>query len=411
MQHKHVLNRRDFVKMGGTGLFSALAFHPILKYGKVVRGLERIDSIKLYMINVTKARNFSHGTWTNRQHVFMQMTGGGYSGWSEALASKNNPSFDLGGWSKFMEHLPGMNISDAFGYAAKAFSEKRWERDQSELVQLALYDLDCKINHVPVIDSWQLDHDKPVPGVFTILENEVEMVLKEAAIARQQGLVSHVKMKMFGIEELDNQIVVALRHFFGTETFLMADANRGYRKVTDMDELVRILDRLHKNGLDAMEDPSELDVTQWIELQKKVKPLALIPDYIMRPAPHGLKIFNPEMGQYFNLHPDQMGSLADTTELAKKIVRSGKGLMIGDSSFIGPSCTIWQQIAIGAGASWVETIEKPQESDVFMKCVKEIATQRSKNGLVSLKEKRPGFGLVMDDEKLRQLADAFYKLG
>jgi len=398
MMAEYRIGRREFVKAGGAGLLGLLAL-PLC--AAIPGGVtDTVQSIRLYMINVTKARNFSHGTWSNRQHVIVQMTSGDHHGWSEALASKNNPTFDLGAWSGFMKPLVGMKVSDAIAFARKSFIENAWKRDQSELIQLALYDLWGKISGIPVIQSWKLDETRPVPGVYTILENDPGMALKEASIAVQQGLNSHVKFKMFGEEDLDGALVSSLRKFFGRETYLMSDANRGYHK-TGMDELVRILKGFHAKGLDAIEDPAELSVSQWIALQEGVNPLALIPDYIMRPAPEGLKVFNPAMGKYFNLHPDQMGSMEETALLARKIRDSGCGLMIGDSSFIGPSCTIWQQIAIGAGASWVEAVEKPQESDVFLKCITRMATQRAASGMISLSDRLPGFGLEVDDKKLK----------
>ncbi len=410
MKTKRTINRRDFIRLGGGGLAGAFTIPFLYSGGSMISRSAITGSIKLYMINVTKERNFSHGTWSNRQHVILQVSSGDHHGWSEALASKNDPGFDLEGWSRFLKPLAGKSLGDAVKLARDSFFSGEWKRDQSELVQLALYDLDGKISGVPVINSWDLDKNEPVPGVFTILEDKTAMALKEAAIAGQQGLTSHVKMKMFGKESLDMELLVALRKFFGPQTYLMADANRGYRDIPSFGELVRILRSLSSNGLDAMEDPSELNPDQWIELQKQVGTLALIPDYIMRPAAGGLKIFDPAMGKYFNLHPDQMGSMVETAELARKIVNSGSGLMIGDSSFIGPSCTIWQQIAIGAGASWVEAIEKPQESDAFLQCITRSATRRSDTGLVSLPERLPGFGLEVDEHKLRRLSDRFYKV-
>jgi hypothetical protein len=79
--------------------------------------------------------------------------------------------------------------------------------------------------------------------------------------------------------------------------------------------------------------------------------------------------------------------------------------MIGDSSFVGPACTFWQQLAIGLGASWVEALEKPQESDVFQQCVKRKSTILNSLGKVEIKKMYPGFGLEMDEAKLEKMAD------
>ena len=52
------------------------------------------------------------------------------------------------------------------------------------------------------------------------------------------------------------------------------------------------------------------------------------------------------MGNYFNLHPNCMGTFTEINEISKIIKASKKGIMIGDSSPIGAACTFWQQLAL-----------------------------------------------------------------
>ena len=215
---------------------------------------------------------------------------------------------------------------------------------------------------------------------------------------------------MFGDTKIDLALTVALRKSFGRDTFLMADANRGYKQWKNLDELAMSMKNLHAAGLDAMEDPAELTAAQWAELQIKVGDFALIPDRPMRPAYKALDLFSPEMGVYFNIHPDTMGTFKEAVQLGKKIKSNNRGLMIGDSSLVGPACTFWQQLAIGVGASWVEALEKPQESTVFQECVKEMSTAINSQGKVKITKLRPGFGVEMDEVKLKSLSDAYTQL-
>ena len=76
--------------------------------------------------------------------------------------------------------------------------------------------------------------------------------------------------------------------------------------------------------------------------------------------------------------------------------------MIGDDSLVGPACTIWQQLAIGAEAVWVEAIEKYEDSDAFLDCVVDKATFRDSSGKYAMKAK-PGFGLEIDEDKLKSI--------
>lgn len=373
-------------------------------------GKDKVDGVSLYLINVHKARNFSHSTWHNRQHIFIRIRSGRHSGWAEALANKNDPDFDIANWGSFLVELKGMPVAEAIDYCRNKFLSGQWIHKMSEPALTALYDILGKSADKPTIDLWGLDQRKPVPGLFCILEKDVNQALVQAEIAKQQHLTSHVKVKFFGIAEIDMALTTALRSFFGPDTYLLADANRGYKSWENIDELAVIMKDFHAAGLDAMEDPAELTKEQWIQLQSKVGEFALIPDRPMRPAFKALELYSPEMGVYFNIHPDTMGTFKEAIELGKKIKSDRRGLMIGDSSLIGPACTFWQQLAIGLSASWVEALEKPQESDVFQRCVKQMSTAVNSDGNAEITNLYPGFGIEMNEGKLQELADKFVQL-
>lgn len=400
------IGRRQFTESLGASMMLSLL--PGIIFGSCgTRSIQRVDSVALFLVNVTKARNFSHSVWYNRQHVFLKIQSGPYIGWSEALVSKNNLDFDIAAWGDFLKELQGMKLEAAIGYVRSKFLEGRWNAKQSEPALIALYDLVGKATNKPTIELWGLEGRNPVPGLFCILEKEVEKALIQAEIAKEQKLDSHVKVKMFGNTEVDMALTKALRNSFGKETFLMADANRGYKTWASIDELAKILKGLQAEGLDAMEDPAELTSEQWIGLQSKVGEFSLIPDRPMRPAYRALDLFDPQMGFYFNIHPDTMGTFKEVVELGRRIIASDRGLMIGDSSLIGPACTFWQQLAIGLGASWVEAIEKPQESMVFSQCIKQMSTKINNKGMSEITKLRPGFGIEMDEIKLGEMADKF----
>lgn len=398
------INRRQFTGSLGVLMLSTLSGNALSSCAKGSKN--KLDSISLYMVNVTKARNFSHSTWHNRQHVFIKIQAGKYTGWAEALVNKNDLDFDIAKWGSYLNELKGMPIVEAIEYCRSKFLQKKWNAKMSEPALIALYDITGRIANKPTIELWGLDKREAVPGLFCILEKDVNQALVQAQIAKDQDLTSHVKIKMFGDVEIDLELTVALRKFFGEDLFLMADANRGYKKWESIDELAVRMKNLQTAGLNAMEDPAELTTEQWIELQNKVSDFSLIPDRPMRPAHKALDLFNKEMGHYFNIHPDTMGTFKEAIKLGKKIKAADRGLMIGDSSLIGPACTFWQQLAIGVGASWVEAIEKPQESDVFQKCVSKMST-KVVNGKTQIRELRPGFGIEMDESKLKKLSDKY----
>ena len=115
------------------------------------------------------------------------------------------------------------------------------------------------------------------------------------------------------------------------------------------------------------------------------------------------------MGNYFNLHPNQMGIFTEINEISKVIRASNKGIMIGDGSYVGAACTFWQQLAIGNEASWVEAMEKPHEHEAFLNCIDEKATQLNADGKVTV-DFKPGFGLKVNETKLKSITDQYLNI-
>ena len=369
----------------------------------------KIDEINLFLINVTKERNFSFGVWKNRQHVMINIKGANHIGWGETKVSSNQPDFDLSKWSEVFQKLKGMTVTDAIEEVRNQFLQGHWRPIITEGLLMTLYDLMGKVENKPTVKIWGLEGEDPVPAIFCVLEREEEMVVKQAQIAKDQNMHRYVKIKMFGDFETDKKNVTALRKFLGPDAFILGDPNRGYDHVKDLNELSQIMVALHQAGMDGVEDPSNLKKEELIFLQSNVGKLSIVPDHIMRPAAKSIKYFDERMGNFFNLHPNCMGTFQEINQMAKVIKESGKGIMIGDSSLVGAACTFWQQIAIGNKASWVEAMEKPQEQDAFINCIEEKATQLNAEGKVSV-DFKPGFGLKVNETKLKSLADKYLNI-
>lgn len=87
----------------------------------------------------------------------------------------------------------------------------------------------------------------------------------------------------------------------------------------------------------------------------------------------------------------------------------GYKVMIGDDSLAGPACSAWQQIAVGAGASWVEALEKKEDSKNYLNCLLYSPTKPGDNGYVSYNS-RPGFGVEIDTQCLRKISTTYVDL-
>lgn len=394
------MNRRDFVLKTATG--ASLA--PLLSFA-ITNAKHSIDEIELFRYDINTPRHFSWGTWHNRQHVFMRITSGEHTGWAEVAADKNNPELDTRAWGRFLQDFKKLPLSDAY-VLVKANQigtgkDGKYQKKQLEFVEMGLLDLLGRVEGKPAIELLGMNDRAPVPGLYCILDDDLEKIAKGIEQCQQQNLDDYVKFKMFGKPELDLSIVKLARATLGDDSFILSDANRGYKDWKTIDELADTLNNLREHGLNAIEDPAELTNAQWIALQDQIGDLALVPDYAMRPAWKGIERAVPGMGRVYNFHPESMGSLHHLAPLAAKVRSFGGKIMIGDASLVGPACTVWQQIAIGVGAVWVEALEKAEESETYLACVADKATYRDEEGRFAMTPK-PGFGLEMDVVALRE---------
>lgn len=367
-----------------------------------------IGGIELYGIDVNRERHFSFDTWHTRRHAMLRLCAGQVQGWGEQMSSRNAPAVEVKDWGARLAELQGLSVEAALGHLLEQRGKNTWSVALLEMAEMALLDVAGRLQSVPSVELLGLEKREAVPGLFCILEDEPRKAAEQARKSLEAGLKSHIKLKIFGDNALDIGLVQAVRTVVGPDAYLVADANAGYRD-TSLDALAGQLGRLHAAGLSACEDPAQLANAQWVELQKKVGALDLIPDYPARPAWEARQTLLPGMGRVYNLHPACMGSLVETVALARRIQSFGAGVMIGDSSLVGAACTAWQQIAIGLGANWVEALEKPEESDAFLNCIRAQSTFQNADGRFAVEEWRPGFGLDVDDVALRAVAQDYHR--
>lgn len=406
-------NRRDFIKhMSALGILGAT--YPLLSScvnkNRTEYLNEKITKIEVFRYDINIPRYFSWGTWYNRQHLFIKISSGNFYGWTETPASKNNPDFKPTAWVKYLEQFKGLTLGEAQKLLSseQVLGSKR-SLKMLESVDMALLDLSGRLQNKSAVDLLGLSGRNPVPGLYCILDKDEKKVREEAEKSIEQNLGHHMKFKMYGDEAVDMKLLKTIRDVLGDEAVVISDVNKGYKKWESLEELKSILNRFKDNGLDAIEDPAHLKTNQWIQLQDMVGELTLIPDAPLRPAWKGLNIITEGMGQIYNLHPSTMGSLTHTVQLANKVKNIGAKVMIGDDSLVGPACSAWQQIAIGANATWVEAIEKKEDSKLYLECLQSTATKKENNGYYSFKPK-PGFGVELDTAYLKKVSELYIEI-
>ncbi|XCF05451.1 mandelate racemase/muconate lactonizing enzyme family protein [Tamlana crocina] len=401
-------NRRNFIKgISSVGLFSLS--YPLLSSCISDKNVltEKITKIEFYQYNINIPRYFSFGTWLNRQHIFMKINAGDYYGWSEIPASRNNPDVDLSPWVQYVKQFKGLSVLEAQKLLqSQQVKGSKISFKYLELMDMGLLDLAGRLQNKPSIELLGLHQKEAVPGLYCILHKDEDKVREEAQKSLKQNLGHHMKFKMYGDVEVDLKLLRIIREVLGKDAVVISDVNKGYKKWKSLEELAEIMNTFKENGLNAIEDPAPLTTDQWIALQNMTGNLDLIPDAPMRPAWVGADKLQKGMGRIINLHPSTMGSFYHTALLVKEVQAIGAKVMIGDDSLVGPACTAWQQIAIGAGANWVEAIEKEEDSKLYLECVQSSATKKRNNGYYELNPK-PGFGLELDEKRLKTVCSSY----
>jgi len=408
-----ITSRRDFLKiMTSLGIYST-AYPLVNSFRGTSRQHfldEKITTIELFRYDINIPRHFSFGTWYNRQHLFMKISSGDYYGWSEIPASRNRPDLDLTEWVNYLRTFLGLSIGEAGELLrSQQVPGTRVHSRRLEFIDMGLLDLSGRLQNTPAIELLGLDQRSFVPGLFCVLDNDVEKVKLEVLESIEQNLSHHLKFKMFGNFEVDLNLLKVIRESLGDNSMVMSDANMGYKDWGTLSNLAAIMNEFKDNGLNAIEDPAEMSIDEWVELQGLVGELALIPDVPLRPSWNGLNVIRPGMGKLFNLHPSVMGSFRHTALMVNKIHEIGSRVMIGDDSLVGPGCSAWQQIAVGAGAVWVEALEKKEDSESYLKGLISSPTKLNENGYVTYTP-TPGFGIELDTEYFKKTTPVYIAL-
>lgn len=367
--------------------------------------MSKVSEITFYKKNIYATKHFSFGTWTSRQHVIVKVEADSEMGFGECVISVNQPTVSLSAFREKAEKLANRMVSEALKDNRQARGV--WPEPFVEMMEMALIDLIGKLKKKSAVSLLGLRGKTPVHGVYVILSDNLTEVEEKTnwAIAHQRQ--RFIKVKLFGDNQLDCAIIETVRRCLGDkQCYLIGDVNGGYRKQEEKQSLTEIatqLKRLYQAGLDACEDPAYISHEEWVALQTLVGRLNLIPDYPLRPSRESINQILPGMGRIYNIHPDSAGSLIDAVALAERVRQLGAELMIGDDSLVGPAATVWQQLAIGLGASWVEATEKEQESDFYYSTVKSIPTDSQINPIKMAD--CVGFGIYLDEKLLAKTAD------
>ncbi len=376
-----------------------------------------LDALRLYFIEVNYKREFSFGSWPKRLHCCVMAESGGHRGWGEACVSMGARTTEemVKNMARSFAPWHGKSLDEA-----KSLVKVRRGRTPDrvlEALDMALLDVSARREGISALTALEAAYgarpktgkgafnpvkdSAAVPGLKCILQKDPRAAQDLARVMAK----THLKVKLFGDNVHDYNLIKAVREVIGKDCYLVGDVNMGFSPLVgadlDLGDLTRALGNLREAGLDACEDPANLSWAGLEKLQAAVGEMAIIPDEPMRPAYEIIKHIKPVRGHIYNLHPNCMGSVVETYNLAKKLSAGGAGVMIGDSSLIGPACAAWQQIACAVKAQWCEALEKPEESAAFTSAIVSSPMGRLEDGRLRIERNAGGFGLEVDLDKLK----------
>ena len=213
----------------------------------------------------------------------MKISSGEYYGWSEIPASRNTPDLNPSAWVNYVRQFKELTMEEAHRLLESQQVEgSKTSLKEMEFMDMALLDLSGRLQKKSAVELLNLPNRQAVPGLFCILYKDVEDVKKEAEKSIEQNLAHHMKFKMYGDKDLDLKLLKTIREVLGEDAIVMSDVNSGYKDWQSLEDLSDILNTFKDNGLNAVEDPADLSNAQWVELQKMVGNLSLIPDKPMR---------------------------------------------------------------------------------------------------------------------------------
>ena len=135
--------------------------------------------------------------------------------------------------------------------------------------EMCLVDLWGKLEKKNAIELLGLTGQEPVYGVYVILSDDLQFIEEKVQYAIAHGKTRFIKVKLFGDEELDTQVIKTVRKYLSrSETYLIGDVNCGYRiegQQKEVQTIAESLKQLYEAGLDACEDTAFLNREEWLE--------------------------------------------------------------------------------------------------------------------------------------------------
>lgn len=293
----------------------------------------KIEKITLYCGKMPVKVLFSYGTLPTFSFLIVNLSGGGLSGWGEAMVPLPESM------APFLKNLIGIDGNELDNLLPKTF-ESPLERIAYEGVSMALHDLAAREKGISVrklLSPGAADSLALMPCAFPVNPQDAGLT---AAKFAEQGF-RHLKIKLIGDLQEDLQRIKAVRAAAPSLELLQADANCGYKTLDDACEAVKLFGDA---GLDYFEDPLQGSPDDYRRLRERCRggrAMVMIDEFAR--TPETLQdALERNAADIINVHPDQPGSFSTVRKQLAIARKFNVPLTIGGTGYTG----------IGSGAYW-----------------------------------------------------------
>lgn len=295
----------------------------------------RIDSVRITTGKGPCKLRFSYGKVDEYPFGLIRIRSGNFEGIGEGHVE------DFAGFKKAAQSLIG---ADALRLDNLVSSQ--WHSFISEAISIALHDLVAKASGLPfhVLLGGAVRNTVPVmPCIFPADTKDAGIKAERFGKMGFEG----VKFKFVGEEKEDLANLEAIRKALPQKTFIIADANCGYK---DVEHFYKLLPVFSKAGLTIAEDPIKGSYENYAWMRGKTDTKIML-DINVRSEDTLRQALAAGAGDIINLHPNQQSTLTRAMARAKAAEIMGFKVWVGGTGSFGIQAAAYQQLAAVIGTT------------------------------------------------------------
>jgi muconate cycloisomerase len=299
-----------------------------------------IDEIEIFKCRCEVDLHFSFGHVREVSFLVCSVRTGLVTGYGEVLSD------DYEALKKGAAGLLGKDVTrlDAILPASSGDEEDARAR---ECLSMAIYDACAKNLLVPLHVLLGGKRRETVELMPMLFGTSAEDASKKALKLKSDGFTS-ARVKIFGDRDGDVSLLQAVRKAVGKEFFILADANQGYKSVS---EAAEACERFDKVPIEVIEDPLEGRARDYAKLRRKIKAKLMVSALSNHPFKELRAVIDEGSADMVNHNPCQMSSLSEALRVNYIVEGFGLTAHVGGVGFFGIGTAAYQQLASVIGLS------------------------------------------------------------